>query len=101
PLFKKDKSMEREIYFSHAGNNGLRQGKWKAVISSDIDGRWQLYNMDEDPVEVNNLADDFYNFGNPEWKEARKERLENMKTRWNEVDSLYQVQGKVGLEVSN
>ena len=101
PLFEKDKPMEREIYFSHGGNNGLRQGKWKAVISSDIDGRWQLYNMEEDPVEVNNLVDDFYDFGNPEWKEARKERLGNMKTRWNELDSLYQVQGKVGLEVSN
>ena len=101
PLFEKDKPMEREIYFSHGGNNALRQGKWKAVISSDIDGRWQLYNMEDDPVEVNNLADDFFNFGNPQWKEARKERLERMKTRWNELDSLYQVQGKVGLEVSN
>ena len=100
PLFEKDKPMEREIYFSHGGNNALRQGKWKAVISSDIDGRWQLYNMEEDPVEVNNLADDFYNFGNSEWQKAQKERLKNMKMRWNELDSLYQVQGKVGLKDS-
>lgn len=29
-----------------------------AVISSDIDGRWQLFNMEEDRTELNNLADD-------------------------------------------
>lgn len=67
--------MEREIYFSHGGNKALRQGKWKAVIASDIDGLWQQYNMEKDPVEVNNLADDFYNFENPEWEKAQKERL--------------------------
>ena len=88
------------IYFSHGGNKALRQGKWKAVISSDIDGRWQQYSMEEDPVEVNNLADDFYNFENPEWKKVKKERLENMKVCWTEPGSLYRLLGKVGMEDS-
>ena len=98
PLFKEDKNWDREIYFSHAGNKALRQGKWKAVISSDIDGRWQLYNMEQDRTELNNLADDFYRFGDPSWKKAMQERLEEMKSRWNELNELYQDQGKVGLE---
>ncbi len=55
----------------------------------------------EKPNIVVIMADDFYNFGNLRWKKAHKERLEKMKTRWNELDSLYRVQGKVGLEVSN
>ncbi len=98
PLFKEDLRSEREIYFSHAGNKALRQGNWKAVISSDFDGRWQLYNMEEDRTELNNLADDFYNFGNPSWKQKNHERLEQMKARWEELDELYQKQGKAGLQ---
>lgn len=94
PVFTEDKQSEREIWFSHSGNNALRQGKWKAVISSDIDGRWQLYNMAEDRTELNNLADDFYRFGDPEWKEKNQERLQQMKERWEELNILYQQQGK-------
>ena len=94
PVFTEDKLSEREIWFSHSGNNALRQGKWKAVISSDIDGRWQLYNMAEDRTELNNLADDFYRFGDPEWKEKNQERLQQMKERWEELNILYQQQGK-------
>lgn len=98
PLFEEDLQPDREIYFSHEGNKALRQGKWKAVISSDIDGRWQLYNMEEDRTEQNNLADDFYNFGDPQWKRENQQRLEQMKSRWEELNELYQKQGKVGLQ---
>lgn len=97
PLFEKDLPTQRELWFSHEGNKALRQGKWKAVISSDIDGRWQLYNMEEDPVEINNLADKFHNFGKPEWIQTQKMQLEKMTARWKELDSLYSVQGKKGL----
>lgn len=97
PVFAKDQEIHDELYFSHEGNSALRQGKWKAVISSDIDGRWQLFNMEEDRTELNNLADDFFEFGNPSWKKSRQEQLEKMKTRWEELDKLYQEQGKVGL----
>ena len=96
-MFAGDRQIHDELYFSHAGNQALRWGNWKAVISSDIDGRWQLYNLDEDRTEVRNLADDFYSFGDPEWKKAMQQKLEDMKTRWTELDALYQQQGKVGL----
>jgi arylsulfatase A-like enzyme len=94
PVFAEDREIHDELYFSHSGNNALRQDKWKAVISSDIDGRWQLYNMEEDRTELNNLADDFFHFGQPEWKKLNQERLEQMKSRWKVLDSLYQEQGK-------
>lgn len=94
PVLASDDQGERELYFSHNGNYALRQGKWKAVISTDIDGRWQLYNMEEDRTELNNLADDYYQFGDPSWKKANLDQLEKMKVRWEELDSLYQVQGK-------
>ena len=101
PVFNKDQQIHDELYFSHEGNKALRQGKWKAVISENIDGRWQLYDMEEDRTEINNLADDFFNFGNAQWKKERKDKLEEMKARWEELDKLYQEQGKVGLTDSN
>lgn len=97
PVFSSDKNIHNELYFSHTGNKALIRGKWKAVISTPIDGRWQLYDMENDRTEINNLADDFFYFGDPEWKNAKKDRLDQMKNRWMELDSLYQVQGKTGL----
>lgn len=95
PYFTADIQKDREVWFSHMGNNAFRQGKWKAVISSDIDGRWQLYNMEKDRTELNNLADNFSNtFGNQEWKQMNHERLEMMIKRWNELNEIYQKQGK-------
>jgi len=93
-VFAEDKQHERELWFSHGGNNALRQGKWKAVISSDFDGRWQLYNMEEDRTERNNLAENYYRFGEPSWKKMNQDRLEKMKERWKELNQLYQQQGK-------
>ncbi len=100
PAFHGEKQEDREIWFSHNGNYALRQGKWKAVISSDIDGRWQLYDMQEDRTELRNLADKFYTFGDDDWKQSQQERLKKMKERWEELDKMYQKQGKVALTES-
>ncbi|MEJ6718059.1 MAG: arylsulfatase [Akkermansiaceae bacterium] len=44
----------RPIGFEHAGNRGIRQGKWKLVAQS---GRnWELYDLSSDRIEMNNLA---------------------------------------------
>ena len=101
PVFQNDEAIHDELYFSHAGNNALRQGKWKAVISTDIDGRWQLYDMEKDRTELNNLADNFFDFGDPSWKKSMQQQLEQMKARWNELNELYQDQGKIGLQINN
>ncbi len=42
------------IFFEHQGNRGARQGKWKLVA---LKGKsWELYDMEADRTELNNLA---------------------------------------------
>ncbi len=97
PVFYSDKKIHEEVFFSHQGNKALRQGKWKAVYSPHVDGKWQLYNMEEDRTELNDLTGGFFPFGDPEWKKAKQEQLEQMKKRWETINALYLKQGKTGL----
>jgi len=46
---------ERPIYFEHEGNRAVRDGIWKLV--SRHPGDWELYNMENDRTETNDLAD--------------------------------------------
>lgn len=48
-----DVSPER-LCWEHIGNAAVRQGRWKAVKESG--GEWELYDMDEDRSELNDLA---------------------------------------------
>jgi arylsulfatase len=100
PVFNKDKVTDRELYFSHVGNHALRQGKWKAVISSTDDGKWQLYNMDVDRTELNDLSSPFpksLERLQPPWIKSEQDRLDRMIERWEELNELYLEQGKIGL----
>jgi arylsulfatase A-like enzyme len=45
------------IYWEHEGNRAVRDGKWKLV--SQHPGGWELYDMEQDRTELNNLADRF------------------------------------------
>ncbi|MFA7491548.1 MAG: arylsulfatase [Mariniphaga sp.] len=101
PVFKNDQPVHQELYFEHSGNRALRQGKWKAVISSAIDGRWQLYDMEKDRTEITNLADEFFNMKNSPVDKMNRQRLGKMIKRWEELDSLYLKQGKAGLTKTN
>lgn len=51
------RTWEREtpIFWEHEGNRAVRQGSWKLV--SRHPGAWELYNMDEDRAELNDLAE--------------------------------------------
>lgn len=42
------------IYWEHEGNRAVRQGKWKLVAEHGKD--WELYDLDADRTELNNLA---------------------------------------------
>jgi arylsulfatase len=64
------KPVEREaIYWEHEGNRAVRVGKWKAV-AVDPAGTWELYDMDADRVEMNDLS------------ARHPERLKAMIRRW-------------------
>ncbi len=47
---------EREaIYWEHEANRAIRVGKWK-LVAKGINGPWELYDMELDRTELNNLA---------------------------------------------
>ena len=48
------------VYWEHEGNRAIRQGKWKLVSkwSEPENGRWELYDMEADRSELNDLAAD-------------------------------------------
>lgn len=47
-------SREQAIYFIFASDRGLRQGPWK--LASFRSNPWELYNLDDDRTELNDLA---------------------------------------------
>jgi arylsulfatase len=42
------------IFWEHEGNRAIRDGKWKLVAKENQE--WELYDMDADRTEMNNLA---------------------------------------------
>lgn len=67
-------SDERMIGWEHVGNRAIRKGDWKLVASARFTpGEWELYNMQEDRTETNNLVDQL-----PEKADA----LEQAWNRW-------------------
>ncbi len=45
---------QQPIFWEHEGNRAVRVGEWKLVAEHDSD--WELYNMDEDRTELNDLV---------------------------------------------
>jgi arylsulfatase A-like enzyme len=45
---------ENPIYWEHEGNRAIRRGKWKLVMK--LGGPWELYNIEADRTEQNDLA---------------------------------------------
>lgn len=70
PIFAgKTRKPHEALYFDFAGkDHAVRMGKWK--ISSAEFGPWELYNMDVDRTELNDLA------------EKMPEKLAEMKAMW-------------------
>jgi arylsulfatase len=45
------------IFWEHIGNCAIRQGKWKLVAEKN--GSWELYDLENDRSEMNNLVDKY------------------------------------------
>ncbi|MBL8178135.1 MAG: arylsulfatase, partial [Bryobacterales bacterium] len=84
------KRIEREaIYFEHEGNRAIRIGKWKAV-AVDPAGKWELYDIDADRSEMNNLAE-----RHPERVRAMVRQWERWARRTNTVPWMWTPQYQV------
>lgn len=69
PIFEGNKRDPHETLYFHFGNDrALRQGPWK--LASAKLGRWELYNLDEDRTELNDLS------------QKHPERVEAMAKEW-------------------
>jgi arylsulfatase len=53
-LDKNQQTDKRKLYWSHFGQHAMRDAEWK-IIRIDEES-WQLYNLHEDPTEINNVA---------------------------------------------
>jgi arylsulfatase A-like enzyme len=55
PVFQGKKRQSHETLYFHFGTDrALRQGSWK-LVSAKL-GKWELYNLDEDRTELNDLS---------------------------------------------
>jgi arylsulfatase A-like enzyme len=67
PVFKGEPLNRDTLYWEHEANRGIRVKNMKLVARTDIlrvftddeRDKWELYDMDEDPTELNNLADEY------------------------------------------
>ena len=65
-LVNNNKIQSRTLFWEHEGNRAIRQGKWKLVSEFpgtwstvrkyENEGRWELYNLENDRTELNDLA---------------------------------------------
>ena len=68
PFFDQTETQPRTLYWEHMRNCGIRDGKWKLVTAKG--GGWELYDMEVDPTELDNLID------------AKPEMAEAMLAKW-------------------
>tara|TARA_B100002019_G_scaffold185163_1_gene159870 strand:+ start:6873 stop:8576 length:1704 start_codon:yes stop_codon:yes gene_type:complete len=62
---------EKPLYWEHQGNRAIRMGNWKLVAKGSF-GAWELFDVDSDRSELNDLADLYPN------------RVTEMSQKWEE-----------------
>ncbi|RLA19637.1 MAG: arylsulfatase [Gammaproteobacteria bacterium] len=73
PAFKNQPLKRKALFWEHETNCAVRQEQWKLVAKerNGPDDPWELYNMDADPTETQNLAGKY------------PEKVETMAAMWN------------------
>lgn len=56
PMFEGDACSREVLYWEHEGNRAVRKGRWKLV--NKYPGDWELYDIDLDRTELNDLSAD-------------------------------------------
>ncbi len=57
PVFASDKPVRKQpLFWEHEGNRAIREGKWKLVSRFNNGSRWELYDLEADRTETNDLA---------------------------------------------
>ncbi len=76
PTFTNNKQKSRTLYFEHIANRGLIENDWKIVCTGTREKPfitpWELFNLKNDRVEMNNLAEKY------------PEKLEQLSKKWDE-----------------
>ena len=84
PAFKGNSFERGPLFFEHQANRAVRDGKWKLVANAapnpPYKGEWELYNLDKDRSETNNLANK-----HPE----KVKELSDMWDRWAKENNVY------------
>jgi arylsulfatase len=86
--FKGSKIEQRPLYWEHEANRGVRRGRWKLVSNSVSDKPyvrpWELYDLEQDPAELCDLAD--------KYKDKRAE-LAKMWDNWANENDIFPLDG--------
>ena len=87
PLMTSDTDQHRTLYFEHEGNRAVHDGKWKLVALNDQP--WELYDMDVDRTELNDLKQEF-----PD----QLKRLQKLWDEWAEANHVTPLPEDYGVE---